>query len=196
MSDHTAASIERDIASPAEVESALANLSPADMLRLKRIAQLRSVGLAEAEWKDLLQESFSRALSGMRRWPRHVPFVAFLAQTIRSIANEHWRRARAAAVTLESDLRPAGDYADGSAIDALTVNPLDPEREVAARLTLERVERLFENDLPALAIIRALGEGLSPEEIQRQTGMTQTEYSTAQRRIRRKVAKAISGKEL
>jgi DNA-directed RNA polymerase specialized sigma24 family protein len=161
------------------------------MSQLKRISQLRSIGLVEADGKDLLQEAISRALAGERKWPRDVPLVAFLAQTIRSIANDCWRRSRVALVDPQSD----GDSAE-LVIDGVADNHFDPEREVAARLAIERVEKIFSDDTTALAIIYGLGEGQSPAEIQLEAGINKTEYATAQRRIRRRIAKALEEKEL
>jgi hypothetical protein len=70
-----------DFADPAEsstetVARALAALTPSDLLRLKRVAQLRARLIPGLEWDELLNEALLRALDGSRRWPEGVPLLA------------------------------------------------------------------------------------------------------------------------
>src|SRR2546421_510874 len=123
-----------DFASVQEVALTLAHLSAADLLRVKQIAKMRSAGLTAVDWEDLVNEAVSRALAGTRRWPRTVPFIAFLAQTIRSVASEEWRRLDQEHVTLESELVSA-DGDPSIALADIVANPIHPERAVIARKT-------------------------------------------------------------
>jgi hypothetical protein len=63
---------------PAEVVArALAALTPSELVRLKRLAQLRARLLPGLEWEEeLLNEALLRALDGSRRWPEGVPLLA------------------------------------------------------------------------------------------------------------------------
>jgi len=178
------------LASTDEVSVAISALTTSDLLRLRRIAQLRSSGLTSCDWRDLLNEAVSRALGGARRWPRNVAFMAYMAQTIRSIANEHWRQAYDSPITVESDLDM--QHADGSAIgiDQLAANAVHPEREVLAREALAEIEALFEGDTEVMEILEGLGRGLTPKEIQEKARLTSTQYASAQRRIRRKLMRS------
>jgi len=178
-----------DLASATDVAAALLSLTDADLVRLKRIAHLRSAGLVAIEWKDLINEAVSRTLGETRRWPRSVPFVAFLAQTMRSIANEEWRRLHQEKVTLESDLGTANSEGELMTLDELAENAVHPEREVLARKTLEEIEALFKDDLETLATLNGLAGGLTPYEIQIKGGMSKTQYASSQKRIRRKLAR-------
>lgn len=184
-----------DLATATDVATALLSLTDADLVRLKRIAQLRSAGLVAIEWKDLINEAVSRALGETRRWPRSVPFVAFLAQTMRSIANEEWRRLHQEKVTLESDLGPSHSNGELMTLDELAENAVHPEREVLARKTLEEIEALFKDDIEALAILNGLAGGLTPDEIQIKGGMSRIQYASSQKRIRRKLARELFTKE-
>lgn len=184
-----------DLATATDVAAALLSLTDADLVRLKRIAQLRSAGLVAIEWKDLINEAVSRALGETRRWPRSVPFVAFLAQTMRSIANEEWRRLHQEKVTLESDLGTANSEGELMILDELAENSVHPEREVLARKTLEEIEALFKDDLEALAILNGLAEGLTPDEIQIKGDMSRIQYASSQKRIRRKLSREYLTKE-
>lgn len=175
-----------------QVAQAMAALSDEDLVRLKRIAQMRAHGLVSFDWQDLLQESIARALAGSRQWPLEVPFIAFLAQTVRSIANEEWERPGRQQVTTESDFRSRDADGEHSAdLSQLASDPVDPEREAAARDSLRHIESLFREDPDALAILHGLAQGLSPDEVQTGACMTSTRYESAQKRIRRKLARSF-----
>lgn len=181
-------------ASTEEVATALATLSTADLLRIRQIAKLRCVGLSAITWEDLLSEAVTRSLAGTRGWPRAVPFIAFLAQTIRSIASEEWRRRDHEQTTLETDLDPAETETPTTLAD-LSVDKIDPEREVIARKTLTYIETLFHEDYEANAILRGFAEGATPEQIQSSASLTPTQYASAQKRIRRRLARHFAEKE-
>lgn len=175
-------------ASTQEVAGALMTLSSADKARLRYAAQLRSIGLIAVSWEDLLSEAAARALSGARRWPKVVPFVAFMMQTVRSIASEEWHRLSTRGEALESDLQAPDDNQEGSVLAELALDALTPERVAQARSALREIEGLFLDDPEALSVIRGLALGHSPEETQVETGMSAVSYASTQRRIRRTLA--------
>lgn len=175
-------------ASIEEVVSALESLSKADNIRIKQIAKLRCLGLSTFNWQDLVNESISRALSGARRWPNHIPFLVFIVQTMRSVASDEWKRLTSEQVITESQMKNSDEQSAVSIAD-IAVNFVHPEREVIARDSLNKVMALFENDPESIAIIVGLGEGASPLEIQKAEKMTATKYASAQRRIRRALAR-------
>lgn len=181
-------------ASTEEVESALAALSTADLLRVKQIARLRCIGLSAITWEDLLSEAITRSLAGTRGWPRTVPFIAFLAQTIRSIASEEWRRRDHEQTMLETDLDVAEAETPITLAD-LAIDQINPEREVIASKTLNDIETLFHSDYEASAILHGFAEGATPEQIQSSASLTPTQYASAQKRIRRRLARHFAEKE-
>jgi len=61
----------------------------------------------------------------------------------------------------------------------------DPERACAAAEALAAIQRLFASDNAALKVITALTSGMAAEDIRRQCGLTEVEYDTTRRRIRR-----------
>ncbi len=160
-------------ATAAEVADALGALSDADLVRLKQIAQLRSAGLSTAEWEDLINEAVVRSLAGARRWPRSIPFIAFLAQTIRSIANEEWRRRDYEQTSVEADL--GSGEGDDQPIAHLAVDYITPERNVIARKTLNDIELLFHGDQEAKTILRGFAEGATPAQIQASATLAPTQ---------------------
>ncbi len=148
-------------ATAGEVRAALLGLSTADSVRLKQIGKLRAAGTG-LEWTDLLNEAFARALGGQRQWPIGVSFVAFIAQTMRSIAHDE-RESRDVVVSMdEARSGEASERIDG---EAVPVSEITPEREVAARQRLGQVESLFQDDAVALGILVATAEERTPESV-------------------------------
>ncbi len=180
-------------ATAAEVTAALVALSEVDLVRLKQIAQIRSVGLGPVMWEDLVNEAVVRTLSGSRRWPRYVPFIAFLAQTIRSITSEEWQRLKYEQTTVEADLGPGED--DDQSIADLAVEHIPPERDLIAGKTLNVIELLFHDDQEAIEILHGFAQGAAPEQIQASVSLTPTQYASAQRRIRRRLTRHFAAKE-
>src|SRR3954470_232072 len=75
--------------SRAEMERAILSLTTEEKTALSKIARIYAAKTL-VEGRDLIHESFTRALEGRRPWPRNVSAVAFLAGVTRSIADE-WR---------------------------------------------------------------------------------------------------------
>jgi DNA-directed RNA polymerase specialized sigma24 family protein len=156
---------------PQDVRAALATMSAEDLLRLRAIARLRARSLpAGMSWSDLLHEAVLRALAGTRPWPPGVPLVAFLAGVMRSLCDEQWRRRRL------QDALPA---------PALSNATDDPERALAATEAIAAIHRLFAADAVATRVITGLLSGMSPGNIRRHYGLSDVEYDTARRRMRR-----------
>jgi RNA polymerase sigma-70 factor (ECF subfamily) len=162
---------------PTHSALALDLVTPMDLLRLKAIARLHARGLpADVTWDDLLQEAITRMLTGKRVRPRDVPVVLFLAGIMRSLRSDHLRRARR---------QRAGD-ADGTRAELVDPAP-DLERALIAAEELANLRALFAADQVALAIIGGIAEGLEPEAIRANLGITRTNYDSARKRIRRSV---------
>ena len=181
-----------NLATAQEAADALRGLSRADLARLRQIARIRSSGMAWLDWEDLLHDTINRVLDGSRKWPRDVPFIVFMREVMRSIASEHWRRQIHGPVRSEADLGAGGAEVD---IASYPNEAPDPEREALARQCLDRVFALFDGDADATAILMGLSQGASPAEIQRAGGLTETSYASAQRRVRRVLARAFPTKE-
>lgn len=163
---------------PSELARAKQLVSDMDLLRLKAVARLYVRGLpVDISWEDLLQEAFTRVLSGARAIPPGVEPMAFLAGVMRSLRSEHWRRA----------LQPDAESRDSDArqIDLAS----NPERQLICHEQLTALGELFAGDLLAWGIIEGLAEGLSAEQIRALTGASKTEYDSARKRIRRALLK-------
>lgn len=178
---------ESGLASIEAIKTAFIGLSGDELLKLKQIARIRSLGLPHSTWEDLLQEALFRALTGARNWPVTVPFIAFLAQTMRSIAADERRRALDLAVISEADFSSESDAP--SHFDELAATTTTPESIALTNIALHEIEQLFSKDPEALAILQGLALGSMPIEIQSSSGMSALQYTTAQKRIQRMLAK-------
>ena len=182
----TARVVQREIATREECAKALGQLSDEDYERLEKIARLRVIGLHAVAWRDLLHDAVERLLDGRRRWPRNVPLVVFLRETMRSIASDHWRRLDAPVVVAESEIG-TDDETDARPIANAVDETADPERRASAEETIRRIEDAFEGDGEALRVLAAMATGQSPREIQQEIGMDETQYASTRRRIRRRL---------
>jgi RNA polymerase sigma-70 factor (ECF subfamily) len=162
----------------AHVARAIHSLSDADLVRLGALARLWTRGLSVLGWSDVLHEAIARALDGSRKWPPGVPILAFLSGIMRSICVDQWRREQRESMLLVRD----GAATDEAAGDD---GARDPERVLAAAQRLKAIHRLFADDDAALKIIAGLAEGLDPDEICRRYGMTERDYHTTRKRMRR-----------
>ena len=125
------------------VARALAALTPSDLVRLKRLAQLRAHLLPGLEWEELLNEALMRALDGSRRWPEGVPllsFIAGIAGIMRSLLDgraQQRRRLAERAAARETSVAAA------------------PDARLHARRRLAAIAHFFAGDPDVLALIAA-----------------------------------------
>ena len=124
------------------VARALATLTPSDLVRLKRLAQLRARLLPGAEWDELLNEALLRALDGSRRWPEGVPLLTFIAGIMRSLVDGRvdQRRRLVEHALAGRELTPAA--------------PAD--MQLHARQCLAAIAQFFAADTDVLTLIAAL----------------------------------------
>jgi DNA-directed RNA polymerase specialized sigma24 family protein len=159
-----------------DIGCALRALSDSDLVRLKALARLWSRGLPGGlDWTDILNEAVVRCLDGSRRWPSGVPLLAFLSGVMRSICDDHWRRARRDLARLVADRQA------GNSIAA----PADPERMLAAAQALGAIHGLFADDPQAQKIVAGLSEGLAASDIRGRYDMSEREYDSTRKRMRR-----------
>jgi RNA polymerase sigma-70 factor (ECF subfamily) len=111
-----------------------------------------------------------------------------MIQTVRSIASEEWRRIHHEPVVLESSFFSA-EFDGMPALSDVATTSISPEREAIARQTLQEIVEIFANDSVALAVLLGLAKGLTPDEVQSTSNLTATQYASAQKRIRRLLAR-------
>lgn len=176
--------VQGDHLSTDEVIAALAQLGTADLVRLERLA--RRYGYGEVDWEELLNTAFERVIGGSRKWPRGLPWRAFLPGVLRSIAGEFRNKAKPRASTdILATVLQGDDELGRDILESIPSADPPPEEILAARETLAEIEHMFDDDEHGLAVVLAKADGLSPIEAQAMFGMTATEYDSAMKRVRR-----------
>jgi DNA-directed RNA polymerase specialized sigma24 family protein len=170
---------------PEEVLEQLDSLSAEDKRRLRLIERRRLSGTDFHEGL-LYQEAICQALLGERRCPRKVSFVAFLAQSMRSISS-HRREALARQVaTTKVD-------GSGNLVDLpIAADQLDPEETLIEREAADvvaEIYKLLEGDDEAQLTIMAIADDKKGKELRDELGIDQARFDYIMKRIRRAVAK-------
>lgn len=164
--------VDPKIVRPTESALGLGLVTDLQLLRLKTLARWYARGLpADVTWEDLLQEALTRIIVGKRQVPDGVAIVAFVAGVMRSLRSEHWQRVE----------RTTGR---GRSVRLVDVAP-GPDRALMAQQELAQVRKLFAEDTAALGILEGLARGLTAEEIRHTLGLSDTDYASVRKRMRR-----------
>lgn len=198
---------EEQAASLEQVEAAIESLTKDDSRRLEQYAKWRIRGIGRSRLgrthEDLLQEAIRSTLSGAelnapgdRRWKKvTVNFVRHLIEAMRSISS-HWREQfdpnEAFSESEVIRVSPSGKVSN-PVRDVPSSIP-DSYRDIEAKVAIEYIERLVAGHSLASLIIDGLREGMTGPEIQGTLEISQKEYETAMKWLRRTV-RADASKE-
>jgi DNA-directed RNA polymerase specialized sigma24 family protein len=164
-----------------EIRAAITALRPEDKTALMRLAAKYSWRTGY-EAKDLLQEALTRLWAGDRKWPKGVCMSAFFRGAMRSIASE-WKKKRHHGedddVEIDGLWLKCDDQQDG------VIGLIDGKREAAV------IVALYEDDKIARKMVKAMLVGAKGQELRTLSGLTQTEYESKRRKIRRRFEKAL-----
>ena len=176
--------VDPKIVRPTESALGLGLVTELELLRLKTLARWYARGLPpDITWEDLLQEALTRIIVGKRRVPDGVAMVAFIAGVMRSVRSEHWRRVEGTAARRRPRRAARTETADHE-IQHMDMVP-GPDRAVMAQQELAQVRKLFVDDATALGIVDGLAQGLTAQETRVALGLSDTDYASARKRIRR-----------
>jgi DNA-directed RNA polymerase specialized sigma24 family protein len=160
-----------------EIINLIKGLSPADIFRLGQIAK-KYVYRSLMDADEILSEAIVVTASGQRKVPRNVPFVAFLAETMKSITSNEARKIRKKVTPIDDDPKndPILNIADKN---------IHIEYEVAANQEIENIYELFKKDEDVTLLLMAKYDGLGPDEICEMENWNRTKYNSVQKRLRR-----------
>jgi DNA-directed RNA polymerase specialized sigma24 family protein len=170
---------------PEEVLQALDSMSADDKLKLHRLAERRRAGTDFGKG-ELYREALCQTLLGKRKCPVDVSPVAFLVQTMRSLA--YHRRAQLKRVQAAAKPGRADDFRD---LQVLT-DRHNPEAALIEQEDTEIVAAIYDcldGDEEAQYVIVAIAEGKKGKELRDAVGIDQAAYDYAMRRIKKAVKK-------
>lgn len=190
------------VATPEDVGQAIEELNGIDLYRLRRYATYCMMGTDYNDPMDLIQEALVRTVAAAagekgRNWPLDIPFVVYLKNTIRGLANDsresgsqqkvaHLEEMVREGETIE-DVLGQHQHRHGDALSQAVALEEAVERQDRAKACTDRIEAHFSDDPQVSWIIEGHKEGWSAKEIMEIAGMNSTQYSTARRRFRRGV---------
>jgi hypothetical protein len=181
-------------ATPTEIAAAIEALTAADFVRLQkygwqRIRRLGPKAIGKTE-DDLLQTALSDLLEDTRRWDKtKVGFMGFLFGAMKSISS-NWAKSYLPDEdpVLEADLRRRDEEGkEFSPLDAHRSGQPNAEQQLSDKQTLLEIDKLFEDDQEAQMVLTAWQEGYDPPGVRELWELSQNDYNTIVRRIRRTV---------
>jgi RNA polymerase sigma factor (sigma-70 family) len=185
---------EEAAATLADITAAIEALTPAHWAKLRQFARTRAFRLGPKTdgrtGDDLIQTALTDLLQDTRRWNKDkVGFLKFMTGAMRSISS-NWARSynREETAFLEADLcRENEDGETFSPLEAIQDQTPDPAKRFRDNQTLNLIESMFKDDQEAQMVITAWQEGYDPAGVRELWGLSQTEYNTIVRRVRRRL---------
>ena len=200
--DHLKAAATED-----DIRQAIAGLSPGDLVHLKKAARLCLPGTEYADPQELLNEAVVRTMNAVagqpgRCWPTDVPFMAYLVQTMKGLASDA-RESLPQRKTVHLEMMTTSDGNSETAVallnhveqDAITRGiemEDEKERSRLAQADLDTINAHFAHDDQVQYVIMGRQDNLSVTEVRQLADMSQTQFETAQRRLRRGLEKLFS----
>ena len=196
------------VASLEEVEAAIQAMSVADLERLQKYAgwRLRRIGPVAGgglDPMDLVVEALEKARGGVRQWKAgKVDLVGLLAGIIKSVTSHRAAQAkRQPPPRTGVEITGAGESEPISVLEQAPAADASPEEQVLAReeedrrrAVVEQLEAEFAEDETVQLIMEGWKDGMKGPEIREWLGLSQKEYETATRRLRRKARSAVAPK--
>jgi DNA-directed RNA polymerase specialized sigma24 family protein len=192
-----------------DVCQAYESLTNDELYRLHKLARVLLAGTEYSDPQDLLNETLVRTLRAAngekgRHWPKSVPFVAFLGQTMKGLADDslnssHIKQTQemealaTEALTADEAIGAHGHcYPDVVAL-AVEAGEIADDRYRAIQ-DAARIDAHFVGDDEVGWLVMGHKDDLKAAEIRELSGMDQTQYETARRRFRRGLEKVFPGR--
>lgn len=184
-----------------QIEQAIEGLSDVEWIRLRKMASGHLWGTRLGDPDALINETIELLIVGKRTWNVGMAFVPWMDSAMRSVANNLRTLKRQPEVALATDLVGGGDDPLEEALDILGEDgdtPLDTlltqEARALAEKDLAKIEERFKDDQEVGWILLGLAEGMGAGDIQAMGEMTQTQYETARKRLRRERERLFPGR--
>lgn len=180
-----------------------------ELYRLHKLARALLAGTEYSDPQELLNETLVRTLRAAngekgRRWPKSVPFVAFIGQTMKGLADDSLNSSyikqtqemeALATEKLAADEAIGGhDHAHADVVALAIEAGENSDTRDRAIQDAARIDAHFADDDEVGWLVMGHKDGLKAAEIRDLSGMDQTQYETARRRFRRGLEKLFPGR--
>lgn len=176
--------IEDEVATINELINAINSLTKNDYFKLMLIATYfckTRILDASTEPEDLLQEAFTRALTGKRKWRKRISLLKFFERIMESISSHDLEKKSKSLMISLSEYKTE-----------IPTSGRPPNANIEISNELEFVFRLFKNDSFALKYLQLKSKDLTPSEIQEKLRINEIQYNTITTRIRRHLTKYLA----
>jgi hypothetical protein len=178
-----------DRLSSAEVRQELENMSTADRVRVERLAQYAFAGVSGMSDEDLLQEAYTKLMSGERIWRRGFAAVPAIASVLDSMAS-NLRKREANSPIETGTIIAATEVIDDADLLVRNVEPIaamTPEDAAYDSQQLKKLEALLADDEEATLVAWEWAMGRRGKEAIEALGMSENQYEAARKRLMRKL---------
>jgi RNA polymerase sigma-70 factor (ECF subfamily) len=187
--------------SPEEAEEAILGLAKEYWLRLHRWATWRLTGNCMAEADEVIANVYERFCTGSRRWPIGVKIGTCFWNAVKSTISGEWDKHKRRLVRQYSPITAEGDAADpfeevldtAAPVEEPVDGPLEEMTTADERrryqTMLDHIESSFAADEAVTAVLIGLEQELPAREIQEAFNLTETQYDSARKRLRRFINK-------
>jgi len=177
-----------------EVADAIRALTPAQSIRLRKIAARLAFG-KPVEPDDLLQKAFVSAIEeDGRKCPKDVDIVRFLAEAMRSIADGEVDKA-SRRVLLVQVPKVGGDHeTEEREVEFADEQPNAEQRYIDHERAVEMQNALlalFADDQTACELVEGIMAEMTAEELRQLTDLDETAYKSKRKLIRRRIDAAF-----
>ncbi|NOU23107.1 MAG: sigma-70 family RNA polymerase sigma factor [Methyloglobulus sp.] len=185
------------------VADVIETLTLSDWNRLHKAARSFLYGTAFSDVDELINETLLRVLDGKRKWRDDVPFITFISNAMRSVADGERNLSYKTEEVLAIDLPNNNPDSDSDPMVMFGNEALSPEtiitNEIDGALAdedLKIIENHFKGNETVEWVLMGIEDGMSASEIIEMSGMSKTEYESARKSFLRGLDKLFPGRRI
>jgi DNA-directed RNA polymerase specialized sigma24 family protein len=184
-----------------QIRDAFEALTPIEVARLAKYARwrLRAFGSRQLsrDADEFVTDALISLLDGRRTWqPQKIPFYVCFKGIIKSQTYNLRTKGPEDAFDKLKSLRNKDDTDTAEPLDRRASRTFqDPERELEWAQIERLIKERFADDDEAALMLEARLEGKTPTEIREALGLTQQQYETIVKRVRRAIANILEGSQ-
>ena len=182
-----------------QIRDAFEALTEIELARLMKYARwrLRAFGSRNIsrDADEFVTDALISLLDGRRTWqPQKIPFYVCFEAVIRSQTYNLRKRGPEDAFDELIPLRKPDDSDTAEPLDRLASRTFqDPERELEWTQIEQLIKVRFADDAEAALMLEAMRSGTTPTAIREALELTQQQYETIVKRVRRAIDKVLEG---